>query len=719
MRYVLKHNCTCKWFNLTNEQLTALNSLSADRSLRIMRADKGSGIVLMEQDKYTRILLNDLNNSEFYAMATLTDVLRAFKHIDRTIIALHKSKQICDVIADFLTVSEPQLGKFFGIPKIHKDQFNPPFRHIVSNKKTKTEGIAEFIDFVLNPLVQVSPYFLRDSWDFLNLLFLNPPTDEHTILVTLDIESLYSNIPHDIGIEYLRNYLSKFTTFSQEKINMICSLTSLVLTNNFFHFDGKIFHQTKGVAMGAKLAPAFANLVLAWWECNFLVYLPGFNNILLYRRYIDDLFFVWKGCESDLFTFINSLSDSIPFLKFKISAFGKQVNFLDVLISIDTNSLTWNSTIFRKKTFRNNYLHFCSMHPLFMKVNMARGQYIRLSRIISDDNVFLHECDVFSSFLIERGYPTDLLNSIVKDVVFLRHTNYPPILLKGFSPKKNTTNSMNEIQTTPLVTSECSNTINDITNTMFESRTTPLSCTYQYVSQIHNSGHSLSTHNSIDRFTSFPVPICRDSIAIKKVFYNNWDILTSSQEVDNKLGLGPVFTHKKFKSLRSLFENRDTQFIVTPPVIHSNKGMFTCGKCVACKNILTGASYTFKHNNFKIHYTTYFDCNSDNVVYAAICTLCSAFYIGKTIRKLSTRIKEHCAAIRKCDFSNALAKHSHICPLSTGFKFIVLDYVHMFFGDRNTLLEVKELRWQLRLNANAPPGLNESLNIKCFLKWHN
>ena len=53
--------------------------------------------------------------------------------------------------------------------------------------------------------------------------------------------------------------------------------------------------------MGTVCAPSYANLFMA------PVYLKDMS--LLYLRYIDDIFIIWKGTKEPLITFINELNE--------------------------------------------------------------------------------------------------------------------------------------------------------------------------------------------------------------------------------------------------------------------------------------------------------------------------------------------------------------------------------------------------------------------------
>ncbi|XP_043937550.1 ubiquitin carboxyl-terminal hydrolase CYLD [Protopterus annectens] len=72
------------------------------------------------------------------------------------------------------------------------------------------------------------------------------------------------------------------------------------------------------------------------------------------------------------------------------------------------------------------------------------------------------------------------------------------------------------------------------------------------------------------------------------------------------------------------------------------------------------------------------------------------------------------AALDRESAGNGQSSRLSVMICSTPSKWQRVD---AFFGDVNALLEVRELKWQLRINADYFPGLNDSLNIKCALCW--
>ena len=124
------------------------------------------------------------------------------------------------------------------------------------------------MDHFIGPLVPLSDSYIRDLTHLINILnkFNMPPG---MLLCTLDITSLYTNIPHNEGIQSIKEVLAIHRhTNTLLHNNYIVELHEVVLTNNYFDFYGKHYHQISGTAMGTKLAPSYANLIITKFEEN-------------------------------------------------------------------------------------------------------------------------------------------------------------------------------------------------------------------------------------------------------------------------------------------------------------------------------------------------------------------------------------------------------------------------------------------------------------------
>ena len=84
------------------------------------------------------------------------------------------------------------------LPKIHK--IDNPGRLVVSSIGCHNTNISKFVDYHLQPIVKNMPSYMQDSNDFLNKIETAKNIASNCLLVTMDVKSLYTNIPNSEGI---------------------------------------------------------------------------------------------------------------------------------------------------------------------------------------------------------------------------------------------------------------------------------------------------------------------------------------------------------------------------------------------------------------------------------------------------------------------------------------------------------------------------------------
>jgi hypothetical protein len=180
---------------------------------------------------------------------------------------MHARGHLDNKTMEYLTPEDPKPGRFYLLPKIHKE--NNPGRPIVSANGHPTEKISEFIDFHLRPFVENLPSHIKDTTDYLKKME-NLAIPENTTLVTMDVTSLYTNIPHDDGIAACRKIWEQRTD-QEPPTECLVEMLTLVLKNNNFTFDGNHYLQINGTAMGTKMAPSYANIFMGDLEERLLL----------------------------------------------------------------------------------------------------------------------------------------------------------------------------------------------------------------------------------------------------------------------------------------------------------------------------------------------------------------------------------------------------------------------------------------------------------------
>ena len=87
-------------------------------------------------------------------------------------------------------------------------------------------------------------------------------TPDNSILVTMNVCSLYTNIPNNEGIEAVETILERKSIGTR----IISTFLPLVLTLNNFLFNSRNYLQIKSWAMGTKGAPSYANVFIDLFE---------------------------------------------------------------------------------------------------------------------------------------------------------------------------------------------------------------------------------------------------------------------------------------------------------------------------------------------------------------------------------------------------------------------------------------------------------------------
>jgi hypothetical protein len=157
----------------------------------------------MDKTTYLQEAEKELSDCRFYEKLDSDPTLDFTQKITRALEAIHARGHIDDKTMEYLTPEDPKPGRFYLLPKIHKE--NNPGRPIVSVNGHPTEKISEFIDFHLRPFVENLPSHIKDTIDYLKKME-NLTIPENTTLVTMDVTSLYTNIPHDDELPHAEKY---------------------------------------------------------------------------------------------------------------------------------------------------------------------------------------------------------------------------------------------------------------------------------------------------------------------------------------------------------------------------------------------------------------------------------------------------------------------------------------------------------------------------------
>ena len=118
-------------------------------------------------------------------------------------------------------------------------------------------------------------------------------------------------MPHNEGIDACRHFLNtRDRNAPSISTETLCDLICMILTMSNFSFNSKHYLQTHGAAMGTRMAPSYANLLLPKFETDALT--RASFQPFIWWRYMDDIFMIWTRSVQDLNTFTSFLNDIHP-----------------------------------------------------------------------------------------------------------------------------------------------------------------------------------------------------------------------------------------------------------------------------------------------------------------------------------------------------------------------------------------------------------------------
>ena len=616
----------------------------------ITRADKGGAVVICDVEQYIKEADRQLKNTEYYKEVphdpTKIHTERVIKSIDE----FKTSKQIPEKVAEGLKVNNVKPPKFYLSPKIHKE--GNPGRPVISSINCHTSKISEYVDFHLQPHVKKLPSYTQDTTDLINKLSKINVTKD-SIFVSMDVRSLYTNIPNSEGIKAVKETLEASQT-KTISTRVITTFLFLILTLNNFIFNCKHYIQTKGCAMGTKCAPSYANIFMGKFEKNH-IYPRIKNKTLIYLRYIDDIFFIWKDTKEELEKFFKEINTVHETIKFDYEYSYEQVNFLDTTIYKDLNG-NLATKLYKKKTDRQSYLHKSSSHPKSLKKSIPFSQAMRIKRICSDPKEFTSNCETLKTAFQQRGYSEKEITTSIEKV--------------------------NNIDRKDLLQYKVKTRTNRIPFSLTFNETLP-----NIRKAINNNWHILNINENLaETFSEKPI------IAYKR-----------NKNLRDYIGQTTIENNKVVRKNKTNWK--------------TNGKCSKClanNRTLCCNQIQQTSKFTsYKTNNtYDIYHKV--NCKSKYVIYLMECTLCKLQYVGKSERPFNIRINNHRKDITKHD-AIPVCKHfnnpSH--NFNTHAKFTIIEQLRTLNETKEELtlrLRKRENFWINKLNTLHPNGLNSELN---------
>ena len=186
------------------------------------------------------------------------------------------------------------------------------------------------------------------------------------------------------------------------KVEHITSLLEFCLKTIYFQFQGSFYEQINGAAMGSPISPIVVNLFMEDFEVKAIQ--TAKNPPKMWKRYVDDTCVILSSASKDeFFQHINSIDPRIQFTSEDSKPDGS-IPFLDSLV-IPQSDGSIMTTVYRKPTHTDMYLHWDSYHHLSVKYSVINTLTHRAKTVCSTKQLLTKEEDHLYNALRRCKYP--------------------------------------------------------------------------------------------------------------------------------------------------------------------------------------------------------------------------------------------------------------------------------------------------------------------------
>jgi len=371
----------------------------------IVKPDKGNGVVILNKADYNTSLMSIISDTNKFKLLEDDPTLKREGQLKRFLLKLKKNYK------DFFSTKEYDRiypkgsvpARIYGLPKMHKTFVSvPPFRPVVSSIGTFNYNLSQYLGSLLTPFLPAE-YTARDTFTFVDELKEVSFTNKY--MVSYDVCSLFTNIPLketiDLAVDLI---LNKHPNFSLKRTELRKLFEFATLKTNFL-FDGKMYDQIDGVAMGSPLAPILANLFMGHFE-KIWIENYSLNKPQFYKRYVDDIFCIFDNKE-DAELFFDYLNEQHENIKFTMEhEVNKNLPFLDILID---NSNSFETSTYHKPTYTGLLMNFHSFLPFQYKLGLIRTLIDRIFKITNTWSSFDLDIKKLSHTLCRNLFPPHLI----------------------------------------------------------------------------------------------------------------------------------------------------------------------------------------------------------------------------------------------------------------------------------------------------------------------
>lgn len=295
--------------------------------------------------------------------------------------------------------------KIYGLPKLHKNGI--PLRPIVASYMSPVYKLSKFLSNILINITEKNQYRIKDSWTFKKFIDNITLPKEH-VFFSLDVVSLYTNIPIELALQAIEKYWPEIEKFTKIPKSEFIKSVTYILNSNYFQYNQEIYKQKFGVAMGQPISSTIADLVMQFIEEKIIKKL---NNITFYKRYVDDIIIAANKNNIDsIFNTFNNIHSRLKFTLEKET--NNSINFLDITLIKNING-SINTNWYRKHIKTDRYLNFNSFTTIKYKKSLITSLVDR-AILLSSKKFHNQNINKIESILLKNNYPHDFIKKQIK-----------------------------------------------------------------------------------------------------------------------------------------------------------------------------------------------------------------------------------------------------------------------------------------------------------------
>ena len=188
----------------------------------------------------------------------------------------------------------------------------------------------------------------------------------------------------------------------------LVELLRVATKHQLFQFNGSLYEQIDGVAMGSPLGPLMANTFM----CSIEEKLESEDKLpSFYKRYVDDTLAAVKDISTAT-TFLATLNEAHPAISFTMEvANNNKLPFIGMELTKIGKRL--ETCVYRKTTNKGLLLHYQSHVDARYKRSLLMTMLNRAHCLSSSPDIFAEECDNLRGIFLKLKYPEKLINSTI------------------------------------------------------------------------------------------------------------------------------------------------------------------------------------------------------------------------------------------------------------------------------------------------------------------